>query len=314
VRQAEVAPTGKWIGDPSGGVKAPPTLILPDLATRFSRTSARLEELSADHPMRDWLHMMAQLSQAQHVVATTLEPPPLLERRLVEQAVAARLPPLAADGHHRDPVWRAGFAKLLDILDGQAMPEPAQTIVAGLRQRDDTAIEKLADGFLYRGLDAADAGAALYVAAALQVYFTCLAAELPPASLRLLPQRGLCPSCGSTPVSGIVAASGQTPGTRYLHCSLCSTAWNHVRAVCINCGESRSLSQRGVEGESGAAKAETCDSCHTYAKMFYQIHDVKVDPFADDLATLGLDLLVADAGWARSAPNPWLLISSSDKR
>jgi FdhE protein len=33
-----------------------------------------------------------------------------------------------------------------------------------------------------------------------------------------------------------------------------------------------------------------------------------VDPFADDLATLALDILVAEAGWSRHAPNPLLLV------
>jgi FdhE protein len=146
--------------------------------------------------------------------------------------------------------------------------------------------------------------------AALQVYFTRVVADLPAASLRLLPQRGLCPCCGSTPVSGVVTASGRTPGARYLHCSLCATAWNHVRAVCITCGEARALSLEGIEGDAGSAKAETCNLCHTYAKMLYQARDMQVDPFADDLATLGLDLLVAEAGWARHAPNPLLLIAS----
>jgi Protein involved in formate dehydrogenase formation len=37
---------------------------------------------------------------------------------------------------------------------------------------------------------------------------------------------------------------------------------------------------------------------------------MNVDPFADDLATLGLDLIVAKAGWARHAPNPLLLVAS----
>jgi FdhE protein len=55
-------------------------------------------------------------------------------------------------------------------------------------------------------------------------------------------------------------------------------------------------------------KAETCNECHTYTKMLYQANDMNVDPFADDLATLGLDFLVADAGWARNAANPLLLI------
>jgi FdhE protein len=135
-------------------------------------------------------------------------------------------------------------------------------------------------------------------------------AGLPAASLRLLPQRGLCPCCGSTPVSGVVTASGPTPGARYLYCSLCATAWNHVRAVCITCGEARALSLEGIEGDTGPARAETCNLCHTYAKMLYQARDTRADPFADDLATLGLDLLVAEAGWARHAPNPLLLIGS----
>jgi FdhE protein len=78
--------------------------------------------------------------------------------------------------------------------------------------------------------------------------------------------------------------------------------------VCITCGDSRAVSLKGIEGDADVVKAETCDACHTYAKMLYQSKDMKVDPFADDLATLGLDVLVAEAGWARHAPNPLLLV------
>ena len=103
--------------------------------------------------------------------------------------------------------------------------------MASLRDRGAEAVEVLADEFLNGNVKPADAGAALYVAAAVQVYFTRLAASLHAPSLRLLPKRGLCPCCGSTPVSGVVTASGQSPGTRYLYCSLCSTAWNHARTI-----------------------------------------------------------------------------------
>lgn len=157
--------------------------------------------------------------------------------------------------------------------------------------------------------------ATLFVAmtlATLQVYFTWLAGELDASTLQLLPQRGLCPCCGSTPVSGLITASGEVPGTRYLYCSLCSTAWNHARAVCITCECSGTLSLKSIEGDDGAVKAETCDDCHTYAKMLYQAKDTQVDPYADDLATLGLDVMVAEAGWARHAPNPLLLIEQVD--
>ena len=108
--------------------------------------------------------------------------------------------------------------------------------------------------------------------------------------------------------AGLVTASGRTPGARYLHCSLCSTAWNHVRAVCITCGDARDLTLQGIDGDDGVVKAETCSSCGSYAKNIYQAQDSNADPFADDLATLGLDVLVAEAGFARHAPNPLLLV------
>jgi FdhE protein len=246
-------------------------------------------------------------------VATELRPLPGPDQKVVDRAVEARMPPLAADGHRRDPAWRDGLAILLDALIGGAMPAPARAAMLSLRDRGTGAVEALADGFLHRGVDAADAAAALYVAAGLQVYFTRAAASLPAPSLRLLPQRGLCPCCGSPPVSGVVTASGPIPGTRYLYCSLCSTAWNHVRAVCITCGEARSLSLREVDGASGAVKAESCNQCHTYSKVLYQARDMNADAFADDLATLGLDFLVADAGWARHAANPLLLIGQDSR-
>jgi FdhE protein len=42
--------------------------------------------------------------------------------------------------------------------------------------------------------------------------------------------------------------------------------------------------------------------------MLYQGQDTRVDPYADDLASLGLDVLVSEAGFARHAPNPLLLV------
>jgi FdhE protein len=308
VRQGGAPPQGKWTGNPTGGVKAPDPLILPDPGRRFSDTAIRLEALAAGHPMEDWLRFMAKLAHAQSAAVATLPPPAVPERAAVKQAVDARMPPLAADGHRRDAAWRDGLAVLLDHFDNAPMPPQVYAVIAELRARDASAIENLADQFLHGNVEADDAGPVLYVAAALQVYFTRMAASLSGPALRLLPQRGLCPCCGSTPSAGLVTATGQTPGARYLYCSLCATAWNHVRAICITCGESRSVSLKGIEGDAGIVKAETCNDCHTYAKTIYLAQDMKADPFADDLGSLGLDVLVAEAGWSRHAPNPLLLV------
>ena len=130
-------------------------------------------------------------------------------------------------------------------------------------------LERLAGDFLSGSVRAEEAGLVLFVAAGLQVYFTRMAAGLPPTELRLLPERGLCPCCGSLPVGGLVTASGQTPGTRDLHCSLCSTAWNHVRAVCITCEGTRDLELQSIEGGSAAVVGETCPSCSTFREKIF---------------------------------------------
>lgn len=308
MRQAEAPPSGKWTGPSHAGVKAPEPILLPDPATRFAATAQRLEQLAARHPMEAWLRFVAGLAHAQHEVATTLHPAAMLDASSVAQSIEARLPPLAADGHRRDVSWREGLILLLDRIDRQGLPPAALAVIDALLGSDVATQERLADQFLRGGLAAGDMGAAIYVAAALQVYFTCSAARLRIDALRLLEERGLCPCCGSPSVAGLITAGGSTPGTRYLYCTLCSTAWNHVRAVCITCGGTRQLALQGIEDDPGLVKAETCGECHTYAKRLYQIHDMQADPYADDLASVGLDILVAEAGFARHAPNPLLLV------
>jgi FdhE protein len=190
VRQGEAASKGRWTGNPLGGVKAQEALILPDPATRFASIAARLNGLSVGHPMTEWLRFMSQVAQAQHVVANALKLPTGPSQAAVNHAVEARRPPLAADGHRRDPAWRVGLAMLLDEFNEGAIPVPARAAIARLRSGDKDALEALSDAFLHGAVPSVDAGATLYLAASPQVYFTRLAADLPAASLRLLPQRG----------------------------------------------------------------------------------------------------------------------------
>src|SRR5262249_59416412 len=120
-------------------------------------------------------------------------------------------------GHRRDPAWRDGLTAILDNFDDASAPPQALAVMTVLRATDAATLERLADAFLHGHVEASQAGAALYIAASLQVYFTRMAARLPAASLRLLEQRGLWPCCGSTPCAGLVTASGQTPGVRDLY-------------------------------------------------------------------------------------------------
>ena len=48
-------------------------------------------------------------------------------------------------------------------------------------------------------------------------------------------------------------------------------------------------------------------SCRGYVKILHQHMDPALDPIADDVATLGLDVLVREAGFHRGACNSFLL-------
>lgn len=76
----------------------------------------------------------------------------------------------------------------------------------------------------------------------------------------------------------------------------------------------RHLVLRSIGGERDPVQAETCDECRTYAKMLYRTRSAEIDPFADDLATVDLDVAASGAGSSRHAPNPPLLIGSGDER
>jgi FdhE protein len=96
---------------------------------------------------------------------------------------------------------------------------------------------------------------------------------------------------------------------RYLVCALCHTEWNMVRVKCSSCETDKgvhylSLSEApDKETAQAVVRAEACDECKSYLKIFSQEKDPHVDPYADDLATLALDVLVDEQGFVRTGPN-----------
>jgi FdhE protein len=168
-----------------------------------------------------------------------------------------------------------------------------------------------------------DAVAALLVMNALQVYWAVLAASFRPTDLKPLADApGLCPLCGSLPVASVVQARPPYASYRYLSCSLCACQWHYVRVQCSQCGAAgkdiayRALAE--VDGDAGevvregAIRAETCDHCHSYRKILYLEKDPALEPVADDLGTLALDLLLGEEGYMRASQNPLLWQSDGD--
>ncbi len=278
---------------------------LPDLSTVFQRRAARLEALAPGHDLEGFLHLIAALVTAQHQALSGLPPGSLPGAAEIGKARLVQRSPLAPSIRPRDESWRVALSRILESIDGTVLPEAARAAREALLKANPASLEALADRFLGGDVAAAEAAQAVFVAAALQVVWTRMAALLDPADLSRADESGDCPACGSPPVSGLVSPGGTKFGHRHLHCSLCATSWRYTRVRCVHCGSTDKISFRNLAGTS-YLRAECCEVCQGYSKVFYLENVRTLEPLADDLASLGLDVLVGEAGFAR-VPNPFVL-------
>lgn len=292
-----------------GQIEAPvgqiPFLRLPEPDV-FKQRAARLQQLSQQHALGGYLTFLATLAQAQHEALTNF---PAVALPSSEQQALCRehgMPVLGAQAWHRDPAWRDGLKVILHHMMATSLPVPASEAVARLMKMSDAELEETANKLLAGELNAVAAQDMPFIAAALQVYWTHMVTELGEHAIGKLEQGGLCPACGSHPVAGVVRIGGVQQGLRYLSCSLCATEWHMVRIKCSSCESTRGINYFVLEGSNGAIKAESCDECNSYLKMFYMEKDHQVEAVADDLASLALDVLMDETGKARGGPNLFL--------
>jgi FdhE protein len=295
-------------------VVAAPRVVLPDTSALFAERASRFAQLAQGHPMAEYLQLMAAIVRAQHAVIGRRTALPVPEAAL-EQSRDYGMPPLSALSHPRDAQWRGDLADLLDEL---AAHPRAAAACARLRALDATALEAQADRVLAGQTLDDDAALVPFIGAALQVYFTRAAAALDVNIVKNFDVPTVCPVCATRPVASIVRVGGDRNNLRYLACALCNTEWNVARIKCSACEHYLSLTSAeaaetdevsitgaatNTAGAEAARKAEACDECKSYLKIFYQEKDAYVDVQADDLASLSLDLLVDERGFGRSGPN-----------
>jgi FdhE protein len=293
-----------------------PRVVLPDPAAVFADRAARFLQLASGHPMSDYLSLMGALAQAQHAALGRRAALPVPEGALV-QSRDYGMPPLSALAHARDPQWLQDLADLSAQLAARPAARAMLDAVAAL---DDVSREALADRILGGTTLDADAAAVPLVGAALQVYFSRQAMSIDAEMLKNFDVATVCPVCATRPVASVVRLGGERNNLRYLVCALCSTEWNMARIKCSACEADKGvhyLSMQAGAAEptesaepanpqaaiASARRAETCDECKSYLKIFYQDKDALVEPMADDLASLALDMLVDEQGFARSGPN-----------
>ncbi|RKP46532.1 formate dehydrogenase accessory protein FdhE [Trinickia fusca] len=291
-----------------------PRVSLPERSTVFANRAARLRKLADHHPVSGYLRLMASLVDAQHQMLERFAGSmPARETMPMQEAQAHSMPILPALGRPRDAVWCGVLRELIDRVDAAGDVTPALgKLLDALRTMPEAELEAAADAVLDLRFEQIDAAAAPFIMAALQVVWTDAACRLDVRDVPYVELPGGCPVCGSLPVASIVRIGGAYHGYRYLQCGLCATEWHMVRVKCSHCDSTKGIAYHGIEGAGEALKAESCDTCGTYRKIGYQEKDYDIEPLADDLASLALDLLMSEAGYRRAAPNPLLWPLAAD--
>ena len=288
-----------------------PRVRLPQPATLFTERAARLRQKAEGHPIADYLRFLAALVDLQAQAATTVATQPVAEA-VIAQALDHGMPVLPAP-LRPDPAWLGVLRQLLaGVLALQDLPQALRQNAQALAARGDAELEALAQAFLTDQATPAELAAQPLVMAALQVVYADIASRLDTQRIAYVDPASICPVCGSAPVVSVLRIGGEAGGHRYLHCGLCATEWHMVRVKCSHCESTKGVRYQGIEGGDPAVLAETCDTCHTYRKQVNQEKDPLVEPLADDLASLTLDLLMADTAYGRASGNPLLALASDE--
>jgi len=294
-----------------------PRVKLPARATVFARRASRLRELSDGSGIGDYLRFLAVLVDAQHSALADL-PVTVPTPAHLKASAGHGMPPIQPAAWPRTDAWLETLKDICDALAAHAeFPSGVGAMTSRIRGAPREWIEAQADALLHYGDQPIDGAAAPLVMASLQVHWAALAASFSAEAVRALDVPGLCPLCGSQPVASVVYAQSPYQGYRYLHCALCATEWHMVRVQCSCCGASgKSIACQsamiGANQENDgsatetAVRAETCEQCRCYRKILYQEKDPQVEPVADDLASVNLDLLLGQGGYHRASGNPLL--------
>ncbi|ONF50959.1 formate dehydrogenase [Methylobacterium radiotolerans] len=279
-----------------------PFVRLPDPTGLFADRAARLVEAAPGHPLEAYLRFVAEIARAQSVIQARFPAPAVPDA--ADQALRSEhgMPPLSRHSLEADPDLDASLLALLAEIDLSTAPEASAAARDALRAASREDRLDLAVQVFEGALPVDRIAECVFVSAALQVRLAGQAARLDTKTLKPVAD-GVCPCCGGAPVASVIVSWTPADKARYLSCSLCGTYWNHVRIRCTACGDGEGVSYYGLDEVSKDVQVETCTTCHSYIKHLHQHRAPALDPVADDIASYGLDLKIAEDGFRRAGLN-----------
>jgi FdhE protein len=291
----------------------------------FAERALRLRSLADGHAMRDFLLFVAELASAQHRALSARVAVPLPTAEQINAAANVGMPPLPAEHWPSAPVWRDSLRALLLDLASRLADSPAKTVARQLAEATDDHLDMQAARLLSGVMLGLDLATAPLIAAGLQLHWVRLVQQTAAANATAAvapfgrtDDATTCPCCGSRPLASVERLGSE--GARYLACGLCATQWHYVRIKCTHCQSTKGISLQNlvaaddtVPNAQPAVQAECCSECGHYLKLMHPARDNGLEPLADDLATLTLDLLVSEAGLQRHGVNLLLLFGEPDE-
>lgn len=276
-----------------------PPVLFANPKNLYQRRAKRLRDLAKDHPLSDYLNFAADIVESQ---LSTLEKNPLPAHPFKQ---LNEIEPLNAKTFQRNNIWREYLAEIIHEVKPKANEQVLATIEQ-LEKASSSELEDMATKLLTQEFNLVSSDKSVFIWAALSLYWLQLTQQIPHNSqLENTENLHHCPVCGSLPVASIVQI-GTSQGLRYLHCNLCESEWNLVRAQCTNCNSHDKLEMWSLDEELALVRAENCGSCESYLKIMFQEKDPHVEPVADDLASIFLDIEMEGKGLARSGLNPFV--------
>jgi FdhE protein len=289
-----------------GEVANPPFAVLPDPARIFLRRAERFAALAPGHQLEPYLVLLSQITRAQHDIIATLPAPALPSAERLALAGDNTMPPISTGQIVLDETADRIFEALLTTLAGAELADTSRAVLGNLEKLDRAARRAMMHAVILDEIPGDAVAEHVLAAAAVQVLFTQLAAQLDVETLQNVAD-GACPSCGGAPSASAIVGWSGAHGTRFCTCSICATQWNVVRIKCLVCGSHDGIAYHSIDGGSETIMGETCESCSSYVKMLHQHKDAALDPVADDVASLALDLTLTKEGWTRASINPFLM-------
>ncbi|TKB54974.1 formate dehydrogenase accessory protein FdhE [Ferrimonas aestuarii] len=279
------------------------TLLAAAPLELYQHRAKRLETLTSDSPLADYLELCRRLALVQADLAANADfgPSPITEAQASLKVI----------GPETDVYWQGVLQQLLAKLLLQT-EEPIARVVRLLMQQSQQQIATWGRALRQGQISQVPAQFSLFLWAAMGVYWSHWAPlVIKRMDLRQIEQQPLCPVCGSHPVASVIKDEPRA-GLRYLHCSLCESEWHFIRAHCSNCGQDKEMSLWSMDDHQAKVRVESCDECHGYTKMLFVGQAPEMDAVADDLATLVLDAQLSEQGFVATTTNPMLLAHEAD--